>query len=277
MRTLFEEVYREYPEIGNAEIIYIQNVADYLFSLEREYENIVSNIPNIAPPFPYFWMEFKLANTLYDGEQMRENDIAPGAKFGFIFESVEVEDQSGVRWKTKIGMFSKISGDIQKSFLFNVDIDSDGQGLSYSICLSPDIEIPLAERLSMESEADAWAWSMLHPALLAIAFLHCKNVNMISHEPKKISGKRRARNTSKIRFHTLQIEPMKKILRDEGGAEETGIKHALHICRGHFKDFSKGKGLFGKYQGMYWWDSQVRGRGEYGVTIKDYNVNNPKS
>jgi hypothetical protein len=277
MKTLYEEARKIFPEINGAEVIHIQNVADYLFSLEKEYESVVSNIPNIAPPFPCFWMEFTLADTLYDGRQMRENDIAPGARFGFIFESVKDSEQGEAFWKTKIRMFSSISGYIQKSFLFKIEIDKEGQGLSYSIGLPPDTEVPLAERLSMEAEADNWAWSMLHPALLAVAFLHCKNVNLITNEPRKVSSRRASQRASKIRFHTLQIEPMKKILHDEGRIHETGIKHALHICRGHFKDFSKGKGLFGKYQGMYWWDSQVRGRGEVGAVVKDYNVNNPQS
>ena len=68
---------------------------------------------------------------------------------------------------------------------------------------------------------------------------------------------------------------MKKVLREEGKSEETGLKHALHICRGHFKDYRDGKGLFGRYKDIYWWESQVRGNGEHGVVLKDYNVNEP--
>jgi hypothetical protein len=41
--------------------------------------------------------------------------------------------------------------------------------------------------------------------------------------------------------------------------------------RGHFKDYSV-KGLFGRYKGVYWWDSQVRGEVNGGVVDKDYRV-----
>ncbi len=42
-----------------------------------------------------------------------------------------------------------------------------------------------------------------------------------------------------------------------------------------FKDFSKGKGLFGKYKDVFWWDSQVRGRVDQGVVLKDYAIDQP--
>ena len=72
-------------------------------------------------------------------------------------------------------------------------------------------------------------------------------------------------------FKTLEIEPMKRALKHEGQSETAGLKKALHICRGHFKDYSK-HGLFGKYKGLYWWDSHVRGSTEEGVVVKDYAV-----
>jgi len=70
----------------------------------------------------------------------------------------------------------------------------------------------------------------------------------------------------------LEIEPMKKVLKSEGNIDEVGLQRALHICRGHFKDYSNGKGLFGKHKGLYWWDSTVRGTESEGKIIKDYNI-----
>ena len=65
---------------------------------------------------------------------------------------------------------------------------------------------------------------------------------------------------------------MKQILRTEGQSQSTGIKQGLHICRGHFKDYTRGRGLFGRFKGLYWWDSQVRGTAEKGIVVKDYRV-----
>lgn len=51
---------------------------------------------------------------------------------------------------------------------------------------------------------------------------------------------------------------------------------AMHTCRGHFADYRKGKGLFGKLKGLYWINSHVRGSEEHGVVEKDYAVAAPK-
>ena len=63
---------------------------------------------------------------------------------------------------------------------------------------------------------------------------------------------------------------MKKVLKTEGGIDEVGLQRALHICRGHFKDYRDGKGLFGKHKGLYWWDSTVKGNANNGEIKKDY-------
>ena len=60
-------------------------------------------------------------------------------------------------------------------------------------------------------------------------------------------------------YKTLVIEPLKAILRNEGRAHEHGLQKAMHICRGHFADYTQGRGLFGKYHGKYWMPSTVRG------------------
>ena len=33
----------------------------------------------------------------------------------------------------------------------------------------------------------------------------------------------------------------------------------MHICRGHFRDYREGKGLFGKYHKLVWTPATVRG------------------
>ena len=116
------------------------------------------------------------------------------------------------------------------------------------------------------------------PAFLAIAFTHCKNVEMTDNVAPRHERRQADREKRKapVSYKTLVIEPMKKVLRHEGGADATGIKQALHICRGHFKDYrSSGKGLFGKYKGLYWWDSHLAGKPEHGTIVKDYDEKAP--
>lgn len=96
---------------------------------------------------------------------------------------------------------------------------------------------------------------------------------MEHNPPYKVQQKRIKQNKAPLtKYYTLDITRPRAILKSEGNIDEVGLQRALHICRGHFKDYSKGKGLFGKYKGLYWWDSQVRGTEEAGRIEKDYNI-----
>ena len=75
-----------------------------------------------------------------------------------------------------------------------------------------------------------------------------------------------------MRFKTLDIRPMRKVLEDEGQAATVGLQRALHICRGHFATYSPDKPLFGKHAGTFWVPAHVRGNAERGVVAKDYRV-----
>lgn len=116
-----------------------------------------------------------------------------------------------------------------------------------------------------------------HPMAFAISLMHCKNVELRPVEPiealSRAQFKRRGRPL--VRYHELHIEPMKAVLKTEGGAESVGLAKALHIARGHFKDFRNGKGLFGRFKGVYWWPQHLRGNAEEGVVHKGYRVDPP--
>lgn len=133
-------------------------------------------------------------------------------------------------------------------------------------------------------EEDDWTMRVKYVAractfscLLAVSFMNCKNVSLVIHEPPpKLSRAHQKRHGKPlVRFHTLDIQPMREILRTEGRAEEVGLKRSLHLCRGHFKDYREG-GLFGKHHGLYWWEPHVRGSLSEGIVAKDYRVLAPK-
>ena len=117
----------------------------------------------------------------------------------------------------------------------------------------------------------------VHVALLTISFLHCKNVQLQpvtpSHKPLSHKQKRRGDPPfARLAYHVLDITPMKQVLRTEGHEDYNGTKQALHICRGHFADYREGRGLFGKYKGVFWIPQHIRGNLRQGATIKDYHI-----
>jgi hypothetical protein len=116
---------------------------------------------------------------------------------------------------------------------------------------------------------------VLYPCWLALSFCHCKNVTVSTRQPLKKGKPERYRGIPRATYHTLEIQPMRTILRTEGHSDTEGLRQALHICRGHFKDYSRGKGLFGRLPGLYWWESHVRGSAESGLVRKEYAVAAP--
>jgi hypothetical protein len=117
----------------------------------------------------------------------------------------------------------------------------------------------------------------LHTALLAISFMHCKNVVLSQQVPPRIEPTQKQKRwkmlpPQPVTYHVLDIEPMKQVLRTEGQSEKTGIQRSLHICRGHFAHYDEEHKLFGKYAGTFWKPQHVRGTSKVGIAVKDYRI-----
>jgi hypothetical protein len=110
--------------------------------------------------------------------------------------------------------------------------------------------------------------------LMSLVLLNCKNVHT-REQPcdQKLAKRYHERHGHKRpRYYVLDIEPMKQKFRDaNGGKDGISLAKALHICRGHFKNFDD-KPLFGKLKGTYWWQPHVRGTEAAGVVDKDYRI-----
>lgn len=119
--------------------------------------------------------------------------------------------------------------------------------------------------------------SEMFPFLFALSLMHAKNVSL-EDAPSlapALARKREKRNRQVVQFKTLVVHPMRQAAKAETREGSSSAKQAMHLCRGHFKDFREGKGLFGKFKGLYWWDMHVRGDREQGQIIKDYAVVSP--
>jgi hypothetical protein len=114
-----------------------------------------------------------------------------------------------------------------------------------------------------------WAWVVFG---MGLSFLHCRNVARPEIDCNREDRWHQKTRVPRMKFYTLDINPMREVLRVEGHSEENGIRRALHICRGHFAHYSEEKPLFGKYPGTFWVPDHVRGTSEAGVVIKDYRV-----
>lgn len=114
---------------------------------------------------------------------------------------------------------------------------------------------------------------ILYPAWMAISLMHCKNIELVDRKlSRQYKRKCKRKGIQPIVWKTLVVEPFKKQVISETGLNESGIKKALHICRGHFATYGEDKPLFGKYAGTFWKPAHVRGSTQYGKVQKDYQI-----
>lgn len=57
------------------------------------------------------------------------------------------------------------------------------------------------------------------------------------------------------------------------GAFRTGSgSTAIHWVRGHFKQYTAERPLFGRFTGLYWWQPHLAGKAKDRVVVKDYRI-----
>jgi hypothetical protein len=266
--------------------IKINNVADYYWRYGQDIYDISTDFPNLAPPFEICWMEYRMPsiitineNTVHIPGELRGMNVGVLVQGMLIPDQIKGHDFFGGKTDCKWSLGVVVLFDIKRRDLsggdvaIDIGVNSDGTVGRYGDKLAFRFVFNSRGMKPFEGlppgQMQNYYATFAHPALLAISFMHCKNVELV--ENKFTSKHRRDKGQPTTKFYTLKIDPMKRILKTEGNRESTGLKNALHICRGHFKDYRE-KGLFGKYKGIYWWDSQVRGNSDSGIVDKDYEV-----
>jgi hypothetical protein len=246
-------------------VLLIDPVADYYFSSEQEFWDLRDDFPNLAPPYPAFWCECKMAKRIHSKEK-GDSDLAamvPHGRVGVLIHGVSPADVEGTgipanaRWI----LWCELYIDFGRR-----GITADGPHGTVFVCVDANgaiVSLPQMQSFAGEEHAPIMksyiTW--LYPAFLAICFMHCKNVTVVENRvPPPLAKKYQARHGIRpTNYKTLVIEPLKNILRTEGRSDHVGVQKAIHICRGHFRDYREGRGLFGKYRQLVWMPSIVRG------------------
>lgn len=255
---------------GSLPVLLIDNVSDYFYThSDQEVWDYRKDFPNLAPPFDACWFEHRMPSKIHS-KTKGDTDCTrwvQGGRTGCLMVAVDPKDTKG----------EGIPANVKWILWFEVFIDYNlhgrfPQGPHGSIFYAIDaggalVETPWMQTYCHPSQNEViknfMTW--LFPALLTICFLHCKNVAVIENRTPKPLAKKYHDRTGlwPIAYKTLVIEPLKQILRKEGRSGEVGLAKSMHICRGHFADYTEGKGLFGRYHGKFWIPQTVRGsRGE---------------
>jgi len=285
-------------------IFLIDNVANYYFEDgTRDNWDITKNdFPCLAPPWPLVFMEYVAPSRIVCRSRTDDfNAERMGRRFGILLDSAECgatnhsfhglsefdllpghpedmvrEPIEGIRWLQQASVFAELDKErIVLAGTFLWFIDAEGR-FNFPVkdyggcCFLPPFGANLDDEYRQELGHNCWCFT--NPALLAISFIHCRNTKLIDNHPPTalVKASMRRHGIRPVTFKTLEIEPVKKILQAHGNATQNGLRMALHICRGHFKDYRQSSGLFGKHKDLYWWDQHVRGHLDQGIVIKDY-------
>lgn len=272
--------------IEDAIAIRVDNVAQYiLHTLKngKEYFDPKKDFPNLAPPFENFFMWSRLPSSADE-----RRPYAVGAHFRSLrFDSdfslmeeikkgmpVALKDQMDTGWIHVITLYDQTTK-YEPAFCTGImKIPVLGNGELTSPPYSGWIELTGLDVVTGSSRA----WEIMTIFLMALSFMHCKNVVRKENVPPPKVQARRAKDGKPplTKYYTLEIEAMKRTLQNEGGISTNGLKRALHICRGHFATYTADKPLFGHYVGTVWKPQHIKGSKDAGEVVKDYSVKGPK-
>lgn len=278
-------------------VVVADNVAEYFYAgNEQEEWDLKGDFPTLAPPFPLMVVEYRRPSKVVSREEgIRSTSDSPRctillcethnatevpldylAAYASGGDVLLTELRQQCRWWIDLLYVAEMGsrGVIGPLAHFKLAIDAQGALLGRQIAAYP-IWKSEAHQPAWFSE---WIFTPLFPWAMLMSFMHCKNVALKERGPdEKLSRAHERRHKKPLcRYHVLEIEPMRQVLKLEGGSEKTGLKRALHVCRGHFADYREGQGLFGKYHGRYWVPMHARGSIKEGVVAKDYAVKAPR-
>lgn len=215
------------------------------------------DFPNAAPPFSTTWTEWSVAQSFADAIKFPELSrcgtltISETTDRGFTLHIYGILEMG-----MSIAVFP---GEAQYT------LDTLGNVINHKILMPSPQETGGVSPEAIDG--------LVIPTLLTFSLLNCKNVTTQENKPYQNEIRRwKKRNKNPLcRYHTLNISTMSKILKEKGNIKKNGPAKALHICRGHFRDYTK-NGLFGKHKGTYYFGPTIRGNKANGLVTKDYNM-----
>lgn len=265
-------------EIQNCTIVEVSNVARYFAEqMERGERKAHSTIPSIRLPFRYVWLDC-LGSYFIHASQKWPAQITKAFLGKIGSEGVEILADLVKRYDPNLFILS-MSGCFWQGRAYpigyHITATKDDRFADSLVAANPAIEKLLPKGMFPFGVMDSLA-SDQGFMLLCISLMNCRNVELIQHEhPEKLQRARtRSGKLPFVEYKQIVINPINPTNRhiyDQRGPK-TDIKQRLHICRGHFKDYTQGKGLFGRINGVFWWDSEVRGNRDIGKIDHTYKI-----
>lgn len=280
-------------DIRNGLPVYvIDNIAEYAYADDREMS--WEMYPSVAPPRPYFWMEWHspsgnerraviggdmahLRGQLPDSaEDAVDNCIADARKNGYEGEIGWVLGFTVLIQSPRKRIFGPVGW-----IMFA--LDERGRPLGNRFILHPALPCTGGDP-NNEADREAEGLQLLTMAMIplqALAFLHCKNVKVeqVTQPPKLSKVYQRKTGKPLVTYQQIRLEVPRR--GGSGGGKGVGGDQKLRIIDGHFAYYGDNHHsgcppdhephglLFGKLDGVYWVESHARGNRELGEVHTD--------
>jgi hypothetical protein len=279
------------PILTGAPCIEATNVAQFFNSsylADGEFDSFWTDLKCLVPPYKRFFIEW-------------EKPLIPGAKrMGMQFVACKPDEAESIAraivgagaqsTPTKIAEFRQdprchwiyitldflefplkdgdehISGLRGPYHIGTISVAEDGSLLNFWMSHA-------AAALPKDESMQAAAASLV--AWTTLSMLNCANIATVEHKAPEAFQKARAKNGKKpfVSYHTVHVD-LDKTPRQVTAPSlpGDGTTPRLHKKRGHMKDYRRGKGLFGRYKGVWFWGDMTAGSAEAGVVVSDYEV-----
>ncbi len=249
-----------------------------------------ANIPCPKPPFHAMWLEARDA----DGARTRAGvlvervDVPSGADpldaircFGEPWSNLAngVGPVERIKWLLRsrpanlilINYWFEVSSRALVRFcgqtLYGLDHNGNFQDACHMLWPIPADDI---QKKKQDFGMNVWLSLPLH----TFARLNCHNVKLVPMESQSVGSKKpRRQHVPCSIWHEIVVEdPQVRCQQD--AATPSGDKQEIrfHRVRGHYADYTKGAGLFGKYKVRIWVEEHGRGNREMGEVVGSYTV-----
>lgn len=291
-------------EIRNAPVF---NLRGLVQAYERQVTDngfrFIDSVHNVRMPFPRMWCEFIVPRA-----QINDKDVRMGAYLECFEKSVqnvpraclvaerrkdannniEMEYLSGKRELEDIPNCILITAtliveaeDVYFVLPRLVYVVADKLGVPITVPISPmrPLQLPFQMRNPQTAqkfqELREMVGSRANILWFATTLWNCKNVHhsLVKHDEKLQRARQRRGNAPLRDYYVLNVElPRERKAGNDGKSRQGSDFRRFHDVPGHLADYREGKGLFGKYHGMYWIPAHVRGNAERGKTNKSYSL-----
>lgn len=220
----------------------------------------------LMPPFTNMWIEWQTPTFRHMNNEWRrlaQNRIA--AKVNYTDDSMWIEAvvaHSGSR----IGMMPIAQEVVHYGDLSQITTSITAmQEIAY--LRDPMVDTEDHEIYALGLSIELW------PALLAIGWLNCRNINTsLASTPSAIKRKRRRKGQPLgLDYRRIQLDESTALALRNNADHEHDPKR-LHIVRGHMRTYTAERPAFGTYVGNMWIHQHIRGDSNLGRVNHEYHL-----